>query len=85
MSTNTFRKINWTTIHRYTHAENIDTESAFRVYKSGPERVTLQVRGPLRKDNGESGAFGVIASAMLNREELTALRDGINISLKELL
>jgi len=81
MSANTYRKINWTTINRYSNAEAVDTDSAFRVYKSSPDRATLQVRGPLRKSNGEAGAYGVIASAMLNRDELTELRDGINEAL----
>ncbi len=84
MSTNTFRKIKYTTIHRYKSSEQVNTDSAFRIYKSAPDRVTLQVRGPLRNDDGNPGAFGIIASAKLNREELTELRDGINASLDEL-
>ena len=87
MSTNTFRKIKWTAIYRYTHREQdggTDTDPAFRVYKSSPDRVTLQVRGQLLLDNGEPGAYGIVASAMLDHDELTALRDGINASLADL-
>ena len=84
MSTNTYEKLNSTNIRRFPNAEGVNTDSAFRVYKSRPGAVTLQIRGPLQKSNGYNGAFGVIASADLNRAELTALRDGINISLKEL-
>ena len=82
--TNTFRKINHTTIHRYKCDGQIDTDSAFRIYKSSPGGATLQVRGPLLKADYQPGIYGIIASARLNREELTILRDGINASLAEL-
>lgn len=81
---NLFRKIDWTTINRYSRDEQVDTDSAFRIYKSMPDRATLQVRGPLRKSNGHPGCFGIIASAQLNIEELTALRDGVNECLEAL-
>ena len=85
MSTNTYQKISSTEIRRFQHTRSdVNTESAFRVYKSSPGRVTLQIRAPLLNSNFRPGCFGVIASALLNREDLTALRDGINISLEEL-
>ncbi len=84
MSINTYRKIKFTTIRRYHSDEGIDTESAFRVYKSSPGGVTLQVRGPLLTKRYRASKYGIIATADLNKEELTALRDGINASLEEL-
>ena len=84
MSINTYRKIKFTNIRRYHPDEGIDTDSAFRVYKSSPAGVTLQVRGPELLKNHRNGKYGIIASASLNVDELTALRDGINASLNEL-
>ena len=67
MSHNTYEKIRWTSIYRYLiGSEDIDLDSAFRVYRSSPDRVTVQVRGPLRKFNGHDSKYGVIASAQLN-------------------
>ena len=79
-----YRKIKWTTINRYPADDIVNTDSAIRIYRSDPSLATLQVRGPLRKNNGRTGAFGVIASAKLNRDELTQLRDGINKALESL-
>ena len=81
---NHFEKTNWSIINRYHNDEGIDTDSAYRVYRSSPDRVTVQVRGPLRKKNGNESNYGIIASALLNKGELQRLRDAINASLKEL-
>ena len=86
MSTNTYNKIKWTEIRSYPREGRdwVPLDSAVRVYKSAPGRVTLQVRGPLRKKTGGDGKYGIIANAHMDAAELTALRDGINTSLAEL-
>lgn len=86
MSTNFYREIKWSDIKRYPKEgkDSVPLDSAIRVYKSSPERVSLQIRGPERLCADKPSKFGIIATALLNLEELTALRDGINISLKEL-
>ena len=86
MSTNTFNKIKWTEIRSYPlkGRDSVPLDSAVRVYKSSPDRVTLQVRGALRLKSGGDSTYGIIANAHLDAAELTALRDGINASLAEL-
>ncbi len=86
MSNNFYKEIRYTEIKRYPKEgkDAVKCDSAVRVYKSMPGGVTLQVRGPEMLRTRRPGSMGIIASAMLNRDELTELRDAINISLTEL-
>jgi len=83
MSTHTYRAISYMEICRY-HKEEVNTNAAFRVYKYSSARVTVQLRGLLLDKNYKPTKYGVLACAILNKTELTELRDAINTSLEEL-
>ncbi len=86
MSNNFYKEIRDTEIKRYPKEGKgaVKCDSAVRVYKSSPGSVTLQVRGPEMLRTFKPSKFGIIATARLNLDELTAIRDAINISLSEL-
>ena len=86
MSNNFYNEIKNTEIKRYPKEgkDSVPLDSAVRVYKSSPGTVTVQVRGPLMNKNYRDSQYGIIASARLNADVLTAMRDAINVSLSEL-
>ena len=62
-----------------TKVKNVEPERGLRLYCEQADDIwALQVRGPLRLQNGTDGKDFIIANAHLDREEMMALRDAIN-------
>ena len=82
MSADFYQKIKFTSIRRYKHGGDpqyaINLDSAWRVYRSSPERATLQVRGPELLSNNRPGVHGIIANATLDIADLVQLRNSID-------
>lgn len=59
--------------------DGVDRESGVRAYcEQWKSAWALQVRGPMRLRNGREGKDFVVATAMLDREQMQALRDAID-------
>jgi hypothetical protein len=76
---NYYRKLRWVRLERYNRTtrdgEGIDFDPAVRAYRSSPQRVALQLRGPESLKGGASEIHGVLATAELNRAEVDELID----------
>jgi hypothetical protein len=72
-----FRAVEWATAEKVNYA---DRERGVRLYRyqRSPDDWLLQVRTPMRLRNGEDGRDFIVASAHLDREQLTELRDAID-------
>lgn len=58
---------------------NVDRESAVRAYCEQWESCwAVQVRGPVLLSNGREGKDFIVATAMLERKQMVALRDSID-------
>lgn len=65
---------------------DVEKTDAIRVYctqSSAPACWALQVRSTMRLANGRKGADYIVATASLQREDMLALRDAINVALAE--
>ena len=75
--TNYYRKLRWVRLERYNRmkreGEDIDFDPAVRAYKSSPQRISLQLRGPENLKAGASKIHGVLATADLTRAEAEEL------------
>jgi hypothetical protein len=64
--------------------DKVERESGIRAYCEQWKSIwALQVRGPMRLRNGREGKDFIVATAFLDREEMRALRDAIDLLLAD--
>lgn len=86
VQTNYYRKLRWVRLERYNRTtregEGIDFDPAVRAYKSSPQRISLQLRGPENLKSHASGVHGILATADMNRAEIEELIDRLTSLVK---
>jgi hypothetical protein len=64
--------------------DKVERESGIRAYcEQWKSYWVLQVRGPMRLRNGREGKDFIVATAFLEREQMLALRDAIDLLLAD--